>query len=134
MSDETPKPRTQTNPKSLGNLRPATSETAAKLNPKGTNGWDVRRKVLLDFLDGKSADPEKTRIQNVMQATYTNSLAPKGAQDRRLLHEAYFGKALQPVHMSGKVEALRVLAVLPDNGRGPGDPDVDDDGESGPAT
>ena len=108
MSDETPKPDGRgKSPGSLGALRPATSETAGKLNPKGTNGWDARRKMLIEFLNCKSADPEKTRIEKVMLATYTNSLTPKGAMDRRILFEYYAGQAVKAIDGLALAEHFR---------------------------
>ena len=106
MSDETPKPDGRgKSPGSLGALRPP-KEGEPPRNPKGTNGWDERRKVLLKFLDGKSADPEKTRIEKVMLATYTNSLTPKGGMDRKLLNEQYFGKAREQIDLTNDDKSL----------------------------
>ena len=108
MSDDSPKVDGRgKSPGSLGALRPATSETAGKLNPKGTNGWDARRKMLIEFLNCKSADPEKTRIEKVMLATYTNSLTPKGAMDRRILFEYYAGQAVKAIDGLSLAEHFR---------------------------
>jgi len=107
MSDEFPKPDGRgKSPGSLGALRPATSETAGKLNPKGVNGWDERRRVLLDFLNGKSADPNITRIERLMQAGYTNGLTPKGAIDRKFFGEQFFGKAREQLDISNNDKSL----------------------------
>ena len=107
MSDDSPKVDGRgKSPGSLANLRPATSETAKNLNPNGRNGWDKRRRALIDFLNGKSADAEKTRIEKVMLATYTNSLTPKGGMDRKLLNEQYFGKARQPLDLTSSDHSM----------------------------
>ena len=122
MSDETPKVDGRgKSPGSLGALRPP-KEGEPPRNPKGVNGWDARRQAMVDWLDGKSASPDKTRIEQVRQATYTSSLivGPKGAADRKLLWEQYHGKALLPVNLSGEVATGAVLAYVPDNGRVPG--------------
>ncbi len=123
MSDYSPKVDGRgKSPGSLANLRPATSETAKNLNPTGRNGWDERRRAMVDFLAGKSKDPSKSRIEQVMLATYTSglTLGPKGSADRKLLWEQFYGKALQSVNLSGEVTTGAVLAYVPDNGRVPG--------------
>ena len=45
--------------------------------------------MIIDFLNGKSAEKDKSRIERVLQAAYLNSLAPKGAQDRQFLTAEY---------------------------------------------
>ena len=71
MSDETPKPDGRgKSPGSLGALRPP-KEGEPPRNPKGVNGWDTRRQAMVDWLDGKSASLDKTRIEQVRPLSLT---------------------------------------------------------------
>jgi len=102
-------------------------------NPTGKNGR-TQHAALVKWLEQPSTDPEMSRIERVWQATYLAAL--KGSSpDRKILIEQHGGKPKQQVQVSGgEGGPLRVVAFLPNNGRGPDDPDPDD-GESGaPAT
>jgi len=99
-------------------------------NREGVNGWRRAQSLIAAFLDEPAeAGKPQTRFQNVLMAAYQTALIPgiKGAGDRKLLVEQKAGKAKQQVELSGQDGApLRVVAYLPDNGRGPDDPDPDD--------
>jgi hypothetical protein len=118
--------------KGYSNLIPA--KPGETHNPKGVNGWRRAQSLIAAFLDEPAeAGKPATRFQSVLMAAYETALIPgiKGSADRKLLVEQKAGKAKQQVEFSGQDgEPLRVVAYLPDNGRGPGDPDPDD-GESG---
>jgi hypothetical protein len=106
-------------------------------NPTGMNGWRKAQARIAKFMkaianpDTKSTD---TRFDRLLLAAYTSALVPgpKGAIDRKLLIEQVAGKAKQQVELTGNNGgALRVVAVLPDNGHGPDDPEDPPDGEPG---
>lgn len=116
------------NPKSLANLKsPKPGEPGR--NPKGTNRWQRAQATLSRFLDEvASANGDETRFQRILFAAYTSALVPgaRGAADRKLLIEMKAGRAKQQIDVAGTGTALRVVAVLPDNGRGPDDPEPSD--------
>ena len=146
MSDDSPVTPSKrgTNPRSLGNLRPGVRGEAPR-NPEGNNGR-TRADTVAAFLEetddtamGKAllekvGCPGGTRIRGLLHREW---LAGMGRSDlaRKTLIEQYAGRPKQQVELSGQGGAqLHVLAVLPDNGRGPGDSEDPDDVESGTPT
>ena len=102
-------------------------------NPNGTNSWKKAQARIAAFMRGFSADGKTSRWEKVLLAAYTSALVPgpKGAPDRRLLIEQYAGRAKVQVDVNANVSGLRVLAMLPDNGHGPGE-DPEGGGDAGP--
>lgn len=112
-------------------LRQHAIQPGQVLNKTGTNAWRKAQARIAKFMRGEDpARPGTYRIDNTLQAAYETSLirGPQGAPDRKLLTEQVAGKAKQQHEVTGDGgSALRVLAVLPDNGRGPEDLDGSDD-------
>lgn len=131
--EETPEQRKA---RGYANLRPA--KKGDVLNKTGTNGWrraQARLAAFVEEVDKDRGDGKATRWQHILETCYTSALVPglKGAPDRKLLIEQVAGRAKQQVELGNTDGSpLRVVAFLPDNGRGPGDPDPDD-GEPGAA-
>jgi len=106
-------------------------------NKSGANGWKKAQSRIARFL--READPDdprrSSRWDNLLLAAYETALIRglKGSADRKLLIEQVAGKARAQLDLNASVSGLRVLAVLPDNGRGPGDPEDPDDGTGGAA-
>jgi hypothetical protein len=99
-------------------------------NPAGTNAWRKAQARIARFMRDVDPEREGTRFDNLLQVAYVSALIPglKGAPDRKALIEQCAGKAKQQVDLSNsdRTLGLRVLAVLPDNGRGPDDAEPDD--------
>jgi hypothetical protein len=105
-------------------------------NKKGMNGWrKYQAKVSKFFAQMSKADGKESRFDRVMQAAYASALVPgpKGSMDRKLIWEQCAGKAKQQVEVTGDGgSALRVVAVIPDNGHGPDEPEDAEDGQPSP--
>jgi hypothetical protein len=145
MSDDSPPFSPLTKPDGRGKTPGSRSALEANRikpgevrNKKGTNGWrKYQAKVSKFFSQMSQADGKESRFDRVMQAAYASALVPgpKGSMDRKLIWEQCAGKAKQQVEVMGDGgSALRVVAVIPDNGHGPGEPEGADDGETSPST
>lgn len=113
-------------------LRQHAIQQGERKNPDGINGWRKAQARFREFAMSLDEDGA-VRDDNVLRTTYKSALipGPRGAADRKLWHEQVRGKAKQQLELSGQDGSpLRVVAMLPDNGRGPGDKDPDD-GEPG---
>lgn len=116
----------------LENLRKHAIKPGEVRNKKGTNRWIAAQERFREFAMSLNEKGE-VRDDRILVATYASALipGPKGAADRKLWHEQLRGKAKQQVELGNTDGSpLRVIAFLPDNGRGPDDSDPDD-GESG---
>lgn len=116
------------------NLRKHAIKPGEVRNKTGTNAWRKAQARIAKFMRGEDPDRGGVRFDNTLQAAYETSLirGPQGAADRKLLTEQCAGKAKQQMEVTGKGGgALQVLAVLPDNGHGPGEPDDIEDADDG---
>lgn len=134
---EEPKPDGRANNGNTEGSRKVLREHAIKpgqrLNKTGTNHWAQANARFREFAMQVVANGQ-TRDDRIILAIYTSALTPgpKGAADRKLWNEQMRGKPKQHLEVSGQDGApLRVVAYLPDNGRGPDDPEPSDDGEPG---
>lgn len=96
-------------------------------NPAGKNGREARAAISKFLEEPSETDRGKTRFRRVLEKLYAKAIAGD-TQAARTLVEQHAGKPHQALDLSNEDGSfgLRVVAVLPDNGHGPNDPEPED--------
>ena len=122
--------------KGWGNLRPI--QPGEVRNKDGKNGHRARQELVAAILDEPDDDgplePGCSRIRSVVLATVRDAKegGPGAGTAQKTCIEQYAGKAKQQMEVTGNGGGvLSVIAVLPDNGHGPGDTEDPEDVEPG---